>query len=144
MKSQNNNMQNKNQIKAQIKKILDDMIECTHITSNFKVKAYIKRGMSFEIGQVVLLEYRTSSSGSGYIVLDPLMEEIEATVIEAQHIIDNGMMYTSLIMENPLTKERMHSLVPSTNKLFGNTSIIITGDKVKMRVNNGNLFSITY
>ena len=139
-----NNDNTNNKIKVQIKKINDDSIECRHITSNYAVKAFITRGMKFEIGQVVQLEYRTNSGGSGYVVVDDLMEEIEANVLEAQHIISNGMMYTSLILENPDNKQRIHSLVPSTNNLFSNTSIIITGDKVKLKINNGNLFSIQY
>lgn len=139
-----NNDNTNNKIKVQIKKINDDSIECRHITSNYVVKAFITKGMKFEIGQVVQLEYRTNSGGSGYVVVDDLMEEIEANVLEAQHIISNGMMYTSLILENPDNKQRIHSLVPSTNNLFSNTSIIITGDKVKLKINNGNLFSIQY
>lgn len=133
-----------NKIKVQIKKICDDTIDCRHITSNFQVRAFITKDMKLEIGQVVLLEYKRSSAGGGYIVIDELMEEIEAKVLEAQHIISDGMMFTSLILENPKTKTRLHSLVPSTNKLFGSTNIIITGDIVKLKINNGNLFSITY
>jgi hypothetical protein len=131
-------------IKAQIKKINPDTIECRHLTSNILVKAYIKSDMHFEIGQVVLLEFRNNGTYSGYIVVDDLMEEIEADVLEAQHIVSDGMMYTSLILENPKTKQRMHSLIPSNNQLFCNASVVITGDKVKLRINNGNLFNLEY
>lgn len=131
-------------IKVQIKKINDDTVECRHLTSNFQVKAFINKDMKLDVGQVVLLEFRKLGNMSGYIIADELMEEIEANVLEAQHIISNGMMYTSLILENPNNKQRIHSLVPSTNKLFSSTSIIITGDKVKLKINNGNLFSIKY
>ena len=72
-----NNDNTNNKIKVQIKKINDDSIECRHITSNYAVKAFITKGMKFEIGQVVQLEYRTNSGGSGYVVVDDLMEEIE-------------------------------------------------------------------
>ena len=138
------NSKDTNKIKVQIKKITDDMIECRHITSNYSVKAFAAKDMKLEVGQVVMLEYRRNAGGGGYVIIDGLMEELEANVLEAQHIISNGMMYTSLILENPTNKQRIHSLVPSTNKLFSSTSIIITGDVVKMRVNNGNLFSIQY
>lgn len=131
-------------MKVQIRKIYDDTIECKHITSNYQVKAFINKDMKFEVGQVVLVEYRRTAGGGGYIVVDDLMEEIEAVVLEAQHIISNNMMFTSLILQNPKTGQRIHSLVPSTNKLFSSTNIIITGDNVKLRINNGNLFSITY
>jgi hypothetical protein len=131
-------------IKVQIKKISDDILECRHITSNYSIRAFAPKGNRLEVGQVVQLEYRRASGGGGYIVVDELMEEMEANVLEAQHIISNGMMYTSLILENPANKQRIHSLVPSTNKLFSSTNIIITGDKVKMKINNGNLFSIKY
>jgi len=138
------NLKDANRIKVQIKKINDDTIECRHITSNYNIRAFVQKGHNLEIGQVVQLEYRRTSGGGGYIIVDDLMEEIEANVLEAQHIISNGMMYTSLILENPDTKQRIHSLVPSTNKLFSSTSIIITGDIVRMKINNGNLFSIKY
>ena len=138
------NLKDANKIKVQIKKINDDTIECRHITSNYNIRAFVQKEHNLEIGQVVQLEYRRTSGGGGYIVVDDLMEEIEANVLEAQHIISNGMMYTSLILENPDTKQRIHSLVPSTNKLFSSTSIIITGDIVRMKINNGNLFSIKY
>lgn len=136
------NAKDSNKIKVQVKKILDDVIECRHVTSNFQVKAFTNRNMRIEVGQVVLLEYRKNSGGGGYVVIDELMEEIEVKVIDAQHIISDGMMYTSVIMENPSTHQRLHSLVPSTNKLFSSTSIIVTGDTVKLKINNGNLFSI--
>lgn len=142
MRLLNNASKDTSKIRGQIKKINEDTIECVHTTSNYKVMAYIKSDMKLEIGQVVLLEYRKGPGGGGYIVADSLMEEITATVLEAQHIISNNMMFTSLIMENPETHKRMHSLVPSNNNLFSDTSVIITGDKVKLRINNGNLFSI--
>lgn len=129
-------------IKVKIREIREDTIICTHLASNYKVKAFIKKDMKLEIGQVVMLEYRQNGSVGGYIVVDDLMDEVEATVLEAQHIISDGTMYTSLILENPETKQRIHSLVPSTNKLFSSTNIIITGDKIKLRINNGNVFGI--
>ena len=140
----NNSSSEVNRIKAQVRKIKGDIIECKHITSNYPVKAFITKDMKFEIGQIVLLEFRRNAGGGGYIVIDDLMEVIKAEVLEAQHIINNGMMYTSLILRNPETNQRMHSLVPNTDKLFGSTSIVITGDVVTLRINNGILFSIEY
>ena len=129
-------------LRVKVKEIDGEKIKCNHISSGFEVTAYIKSNTKLEIGQIILIEYRKNLGSGGYVLYDDLMEEINATVLEAQHIISDGMMYTSLILENPTTKQRLHSLVPSNNKLFGNTSIIITGDIVKVRVNNGNLFSI--
>ena len=140
----NNNNSDVNRIKAQVRRIKSDYIECKHLTSNYTVKAFITKEMKFEIGQVVLLEFRRNAGGGGYIVIDDLMEVIKAEVLEAQHIINNGMMYTSLILRNPDTNQRMHSLVPNTDKLFSNTSIVITGDVVTLRINNGSLFSLEY
>ena len=131
-------------ILAQVKDIRADYIECKHLTSGVKIRAFITKNMQFELGQVVLLEFRTSSSGSGYIVVDELMEELVADVLEAQHIISNGMMYTSLILENPLNRQRLHSLIPNTNSLFSSANVIIKGDKVNIKLNNGNLFGIQY
>lgn len=133
-----------NRIKVQIKKIVGDNIECKHISSNMTLRAVIKNSMQLEVGQVVMVEWKKGPGGGAYVVVDEMISEIEAHVLEAQHIISDGMMYTSLILENPATKQRLHSLVPSTNKLFSNTSIIITGDVVKVKINNGNLFSIKY
>jgi len=131
-----------NKIKVEILEINGDTIRCKHPTSGYEMQALIKSDMKLQVGQVVVLEYRKDLYNGRYIVFDELMEEIDATVLEAQHIISEGKMYTSLILENSTTKQRLHSLVPSNNTLFGNTSIIITGDKVKLRINNGNLFSI--
>lgn len=133
-----------NKIKIQIMKISDDTVEGKHISSNVVVKALITKKMDLEIGQVVLLEFKRNENGGQYIVRDALMEEIDADVLDAQHIISDGVMYTSIIIQNPSTRKRMHSLVPSSNKLFCSTSVIITGDKVKVRINNGSLFSINY
>lgn len=131
-------------IKVQIKKIVGDTIECKHITSNFQVRAFYRRDMQLVEGQVVLVEFRKSANGGGYVVVDDLMEEIDAKVLEAQHLIADGMMYTSIIVESFDSKKRMHSLVPSSNKLFSETSIIIKDDIVKIRINNGTLFNIKY
>lgn len=140
----NQEKQDVNRIKVQINEIKDDIIVCSHITSGYKVKAFIKKDMQLEKNQVVLLEFRRSPSGGGggYIVVDELMETIDANVLEAQHIISNNMMYTSLILENTKTGKRMHSVVTSSNELFRYTNVIMTGDRVKLRINNGNIVSI--
>lgn len=135
--------QDQGRIKVQITGIQGDIAKCKHIMSSLTVKAYIKKGMELEIGQVVILEYRRNQNGGGYIIADELIDELEVNVLEAQHIISDGNMYTSLIFENPVTNKRMHSLVPSSNKLFGSTNIIVKGDKIKLKINNGNVFSIS-
>ena len=134
--------ENQGRLKVQIVAIQGDIAKCKHILSSFSVKAFIKRGMNIEVGQVVILEYRRNQSGGGYIIVDGLMEEIEVNVLDSQHIISDGNMYTSLIFENPVTHKRMHSLVPSSTKLFSSTNIIIKGDTIKLRINNGNVFNI--
>lgn len=134
--------QDQGRIKVQITAIQGDIAQCKHVMSAFTVKAYIRKGMELEIGQIVILEYRRNQNGGGYIIADELIDELEVNVLEAQHIISDGNMYTSLIFENPVTHKRMHSLVPSSNKLFGSTNIIIKGDKIKLKINNGNVFSI--
>ena len=138
------NADNGSRIKAVIKKLYGDTVECEHLTSHYKIKAFYKHDMDIVEGQVVLLEFRETHSGSGYIVIDDLMEELDATVLEAQHLIADGMMYTSIIMESVEKKKRMHSLVPSNNKLIAETSIIMKGDMVRIRINNGVLFGIKY
>lgn len=130
-------------IKVQINDIKDDMIYCSHVVSGYKIKAFIKKDMHLEKNQVVLLEFRRGpSGGGGYIVVDELMETVEAEVLGAQHMIANNMMYTSIILQNLQTGKRMHSLVPSNNALFRYTNVIMTGDRVRIKLNNGNIVSI--
>jgi hypothetical protein len=143
MKLTSSKSEETSKIKVQIKEIYDETIVCKHVMSGYRIVAFKKYDWKLEVGQIVLLEYKRSNSGGGYVVVDDLMTEIDANVLEAHHIIADGMLYTSLIMENPETHQRMHSLVPSSNNLFGDTSIIITGDKIKMKINNGNIFSIS-
>lgn len=140
MKQKNN--KNTEKIKVVVKKVSDDTIMCKHITSNYDIKAYITRNMHIEVGQVILLEYRVNNGGGGYIVADPLVEEVNAKVLEAQHIISDGNLYTSVILENLETHNRIHSMLSDKNELFASTNILITGDTVKMKINNGKLFSI--
>jgi hypothetical protein len=142
MKINSTNSEEISKIKVKIKEIHNDTIVCNHLASGYRVVAYIKDNMHFFVGQVVMLEFKRSSNGGGYIVADDLMEEIYANVLEAQHVVSDGMMYTSLVLENPDTKQRMYSLVPSSNSLFEYTSIIVKGDKVKLMVNNGTVFTV--
>lgn len=129
-------------IRVKIENISGNKVECSHINSGFKVKATIKEGMDLCVGQIVVLEYTSNQRTSGYIVVDDLIEELDVEVLEAHHIISDGVMYTSIIIENPITKSRMHSLIPSYEKLFSSTNVIIKGDKLKIKINNGNIFSI--
>lgn len=127
-------------IKAQIIAFRNGVMECKHIASSYKFEAINPKNIDIEIGQVVLLEY----VGNNYIVDDGLIEIVNSRVLNAQHIIDNNKMYTSLILENPKTKQRMHSLIPSTNSIFYTTCVILTGDLIRIKINNGNLFSVEY
>ena len=131
-------------VKVRINNISGESLECAQVATNAKVRAsYDSQKMQLDVGQVVLLEYRKRNGEYGYIVVDDLAEIVESKVLEAQHIISEGLMYTSLIVENPKTKQRIHSLIPNTNKLFSSsTSTIIRGDIVRIKINNGNIFSI--
>lgn len=139
----NRNNDNK-RITVQIKKIDNDMITCKHVTSGYQVVASIDKFKCLEIGQIVIVEYQHKNGSGGYVVVDNLVVEMDAVVLEAQHLIYNGMMYNSLIIESLDTHKRMHSLVPSYTKIFNDTSIIIRGDKIKIKINNGNIFSIKH
>lgn len=143
-KNKNNEKDSKvTRMKVRIVNIKGDIYICSHVGSNFKVEAKCKTNMNLEIGQIVMLEYNKKYSSSGYIVVDDLSEELEAEVLNAQHIIDGTTMYTSLILRNPKTNRRMHSLISSTNNLFSSsTCTILEGDKVKLKINNGNIFKI--
>lgn len=129
-------------IKVRIVAIKGDTIECAHISSNFKLKAFYKEEMNLEPGQIVLLEYSSYKGVAGYIVVDDLSEVIEANALEVQHIISDGKMYTSLILENPDTKRRIHSLIHNESPLFRYSNTIVRGDKVKIKMNNGEVFNI--
>lgn len=131
-------------IRVCINAIHGDILECTHIISNFKVKAFYKEEMNLEVGQIVIVEYvnKADKNKSGYIVIDSLSEEIEARVLDAQHLICDGVMYTSLICEHMVTRARIHSLIPNYNRLFLQTNIIVKGDLVVIKINNGEIFNI--
>lgn len=121
-----------------------DTYICTHVGSNFKVQAKCnKKDMGLEIGQIVMIEYDKRYSGGGYVVVDDLSEEMDAEVLYVDHIISEGNMYTSLIIRNPKTNRRMHSLVSNNNKLFSSsTCTIIPGDVIRLKINNGEIFKI--
>ena len=129
-------------IMVQIENIQGTKLDCKHITSGFKIKATMKEGMHVEVGQIVVIEFTGNNRNSGYIVVDDLIDELDVTVLEAHHIISDGVMYTSIIFENPITRARMHSLIPSYENLFSATNVIIRGDHVKVKINNGKIFSI--
>lgn len=143
-----NNSQDKQKIRSVIRvrvnSIVGNTLECSHLISNFKIRATFDAGMNIEQEQVVLVEYvnKADKSKSGYIVIDDLSEEIEANVLEAQHIISDGIMYTSLICEHTVTRARIHSLVPNFSRLFLSTNIIVRGDRVIIKLNNGEIFNI--
>lgn len=142
MRLSNKNKGTSSIIKVRINAIKGDTIDCSHITSNFKLKAFYKSEMELEVGQIVLLEYSTKGSVAGYIVVDDLTENIEAVALEVQHIISDGKMYTSMIFENPENKRRIHSLIHNESPLFRYTNTIVRGDRVKIKINNGDVFNI--
>ena len=129
-------------IRVKVNEIKNGILECTHVVSNIKIKAFYKDEMDIEVGQIVMVEYTSNNKKAGYVVTDDLADNIEAKVLEAQHILANGVLYTSLIIENTENKQRMHSLIPSYNSLFSKTNIIISGDVVNIKVNNGEIFNI--
>ena len=129
-------------IRVKVNEIKNGILECTHVVSNIKIKAFYKEEMDIEVGQIVMVEYTSNNKKAGYVVTDDLADNIEAKVLEAQHILANGVLYTSLIIENTENKQRMHSLIPSYNSLFSKTNIIISGDVVNIKVNNGEIFNI--
>jgi len=130
-------------LKVRVFKINGDMVECKHEASNRSIKAYAGRlANELSIGQVIEVTYSLDNDGGGYTVSNSLVEEIEAIILDAQHIIANGIMFTSIIVENPKTHKRLHSLVSSSERMFNNTSILIKGDIVNLRLNNGILFNI--
>ena len=132
-----------NLIKVKITNIKGNMLECAQLMSNFKVSAKCPEDMDLEVGQTVMIKMVNNREYKGYIVEDSLTEEVEAEVLDVQHIISDGVMYISLIVMNPVTKKRMHSLVPSTDRLFcKSTNVIIKGDIVTLKINNGVILNI--
>ena len=133
-------------IKVQITDIdeLNHEIKCNHIASKLGITAYNPDNLSIEVNQVVMVEYRKTNNGGRYVIVDNLIEEMIANVLEVQHIIDGDKMYVSLIFENPETGERMHSLIQSTMELFKQSVIITSHDKVRLKLNDDSLFSIKY
>lgn len=138
-----------NRVRVRINSIRGNIAECAYITSNYKVKALIRDGMNLEAGQIVLIEYAHKVRGGQYVVVDDLSSIIEAEVLEAHHIISADKMYTSIIVLNKNTNERLHSLIPSidsvtpqTARLFSVSKTLVKGDIVKIKVNSGTIFSI--
>lgn len=130
------------QIQVIVDKVKDGYIECSHTTSNLKLKAYCKSEIKLSVGQVVLLEYSTSRNRSGYIVVDDLSVDIAAKVIAAQHIVSNRMVYVDLIIENIDNKNRVHFLVDNSNRIFCKADTLICGDRIILKINNGSTFDI--
>lgn len=134
---------NSTKIKVRVLRVAGDIVECKHEASNRTVRAFIGEHIrELSPGQIIEVEYSSNNAASGYVVYDDLIEIVEAEVLEAHHIIANGIMYTSIILENSKTHKRLHSLVQSTERMFQDTSILIKGDIVKLRLNNGVLFNV--
>jgi len=134
-----------NSIKVRVDSISGDIVECSQIASNLHVRAKnIGHKFMLDIGQIILLKYVKTPVYTGYVVHDDLSYEVNAEVLEAYHIISNEKMYTSLILYNPETKKRLHSLVDNNNRLFNDDTItIIKGDIVKLKINNGDILRIS-
>jgi hypothetical protein len=147
-------MSNKSEQKIKVKVVSigdDGHLECSHVTSRLKYGAICPKHMAVDIGQIVVIEFKSSGFKkikgtpveSSYVVVDTLMDEVTATVLKAQHLVSDGRIYTSIILENIETKKRLHSLIDNTNKLFNDsTSTLIEGDNVKLFINNGEIFKI--
>lgn len=133
---------NAEQVKVRIVKISAETIDCRHLSSDLEIKAFYKSGMDLSIGQIVLLRFKRSEAGSAYIVDDPLINYIYGDVLEAHHFIQEDMLFTSVIIQVQ-NKKRMHSLAASNTKIFGETSILVKGDKVKIKQNDGMIFGIS-
>lgn len=131
-----------NRIKVQILYFENDMAVCKHVMSTYNTKAYLRKGMKLDIGQIVLIEYRRNSSGGGYIIVDELIEIVKAKVLYVQHIFNEKEIMVSMILEDTVTGERIHSVVSSKDELFYNSNTVIAGDIVQIRKNNGKVFSI--
>lgn len=133
-------------IKVRINEIDEEekTVECSHVISGFKIVAFFKDGMKLEVGQIVTLEYRHNQSCSGYIVVDEMIEDIDGEVLETHHIISDGVLYISIIIKSLSTNIRMHYLIASNSvtNIFDSASIIVVGDRVNVKVNNGEIFTI--
>jgi len=129
-------------IKVQILSIDNDMAICKHVMSSYSAKAYIRKGMKLEIGQIVILEYRRSSIGGGYIIADELVDKIDARVLYVQHIFEDNVVMVSMILEDLSTHNRIHSIVSSANKMFCDANTVVVGDIVTVKKNNGSVFGI--
>jgi hypothetical protein len=78
-----------------------------------------------------------------YKVSDPLIDTLETVILKSQHIVSDGQLYTSLILENETNKQRLHSLIDHKNRLFNeDTCTLVDGDRVKLTMNNGEIFKI--
>lgn len=110
---------------------------------NFKITmSYNPSSRDISLGQMIEIAYKDTGYVTGYVIVDTLMETVEAQVLEVQHIIAEGKMFSSVIFEDTTNHRRMHSLVSSNNKLFRYSSILIKDDIVTIKLNNGELFQI--
>lgn len=110
---------------------------------NFKITlSYNPASRDVALGQMIEIAYKSTGYVTGYVIVDTLMETVEAKVLEVQHIIAEGKMFSSVIFEDTATHRRMHSLVSNNNKLFKYSSILIKNDIVTIKLNNGELFQI--
>ena len=118
------------------------LMTCQHKTGFIVKMSYNPAGTDYAIGQMIEVAYKSNQMVTGYVITDNLIQIVDARVLEAQHIIENEKLYTSVIFEDTRTKKRMHSLVPYSSTIFPQTVILISGDIVKLKLNNGELFEI--
>lgn len=144
-------------IKVQIKDIdtATGEYSCNHLSSNRKIVAINPSKFDVEVGQVVMADFQRNNTGGYYIISDPLLEVIEAEIKQAQHIIApdarqdkmvncGERMYVSLVIEEPKTQQRMLSIIKNTDRLFNQASLIVTGDRVKITMNDDNVYGLHY
>ena len=131
-----------NKLKVKVVEIDNKTLKCKHLASGYELQAINRNNEPVQVGQTIMVEYRKEVLGGKYVLFDNLMEEMRVKVLDSQHLLSNDRMYVSVIMENEKTKQRIHSLIQSGSDLFASTSIIVTGDILNIKINNGALFSI--
>lgn len=118
-------------------------VECI-CTNGLKIKiSYPRGGADLHVGQYIGVVYRTKGYVEGYTLVDTLMETVDMRVIDVQRMVHKDVMYVSIVFEDRHNQSRrMFSCVRSGSSNFPNASVLVIGDYVKVRVNNGKLFDI--
>lgn len=130
-------------IRIRVTTIDGNQITGKHETNKIPISAICtKPDLEIHVGQLIEVEYVANQHMNGYVVRSSLMNLVAAQVIYVQHIFSNEMLYISLIVKTK-TGAREHALIPSTMRAFTQASLLIPGDNIMIKVNNGDLFEIT-